>query len=56
MKKQPEEYQKGEFCAFIKCNQYSNLLMGRKGFCSRCPAYKFHQYIQENFEPLKRKK
>ncbi|MGM5482320.1 MAG: hypothetical protein ACQESF_02555 [Nanobdellota archaeon] len=50
------KYQKGEFCSHIRCVHYPNLMMDKKSACQRCLAYKFHDYIQKNFEPLIRKK
>lgn len=53
--KDKTKYQKGEFCSFVHCTNYPNLLMGKKAACERCLAYKFHDYIQKNFKELKRK-
>jgi hypothetical protein len=49
------KYKKGEFCARVHCVNYPNMMIGKNAFCKRCMAYKFHDYIQKNFEPLKRK-
>lgn len=48
-------YKKGEFCKYIGCMYIQNLLNGDKRYCINCGAYMFHDYIQQNFEPLKRK-
>lgn len=53
--KKNKNYEKGEFCSFVRCTHYPKLLMGDKAVCKRCLAYQFHDYIQKEFKPLKRK-
>jgi hypothetical protein len=50
-----QDYQKGEFCSRNGCALFANLMMGKTSACKRCMAFKFHKYIEEHFEPLKRK-
>jgi len=48
-------YQKGEFCKFIKCENYAELMKGNKENCLSCKAFQFHDYLQKNYKPLIRK-
>ena len=43
-----QNYKKGEFCKYIKCISYPNLMMGQTSNCRRCRFYQFQEYLTIN--------
>lgn len=53
--KRNKNYIDGEFCFLIKCENYPPYFT-KKECSEECKAFKFHNYLNDKFEPLVRKK